>query len=62
MRDSSVYMINEASRYDKLYCTALNVITGNVSETVIPFNPENEKTVTHNTITPGTTMENAGWW
>ena len=47
MRDSSVYMINEAGRYDKLYCSALNVITGNVTETVIPFDPENEKTVTH---------------
>jgi hypothetical protein len=47
MRDSSVYMFNEAGRYDKLYCSALNVITGNVTETVIPFDPENEKTVTH---------------
>jgi hypothetical protein len=40
-------MFAEASRYGKLYCSALNVITGNVSETVIPFDPENEKTVTH---------------
>ncbi|MCS3797101.1 hypothetical protein [Niastella sp. OAS944] len=47
MRDSSVYMFTEASRADKLYCSALNVITGNVSETDIPFDPENEKTVTH---------------
>lgn len=47
MRDSSVYMFTSMLRYDKLYCYALNVITGNVSETVIPFDPEKEKIVTH---------------
>lgn len=47
MRDSSVYMFTELTSKDELYCSAMNVITGTVRETVIPFDPENEKTVTH---------------
>ena len=47
MRDSSVYMFTEETGKDELQCTALNVITQKVSETVIPFDPENEKTITH---------------
>jgi hypothetical protein len=47
MRDSSVYMFTERAANDELYCLAMNVITGTVRETVIPFDPENEKTVTH---------------
>jgi hypothetical protein len=47
LRDSSVYMFTELAGKDELYCSALNVITGTVRETVIPFDPEKEKTVTH---------------
>ena len=47
MRDSSVYMFTEETGKDELQCMALNVITQKVSETVIPFDPEKEKTITH---------------
>jgi hypothetical protein len=47
MRDSSVYMFTEQSGKDELHCFAMNVITEQVRETIIPFDPEKEKTVTH---------------
>ena len=47
MRDSSVYMFTEQTGKDELHCRALNVITQEIRENIIPFDPEKEKTVTH---------------
>ena len=46
MRDSSVYLFTELRGIPKLHCWVLNIINGNTRESDIPFDLQNERSVT----------------